>query len=58
MSLTYGMLQQETNRTLPLISFHIAVMVAVSDGMVDNGLHNHSELETLIYLKYPRRVTV
>jgi len=41
-----GCYNKKANRTQQLISFHIAVMVAVSDGMVDNGLHIHSEHET------------
>jgi len=46
--LTYRKLQQKANRTLQLISLYTTVRDAVSDGMADNGLHNHSELETPI----------
>ena len=43
-----GCYNKKANRTLSLISFQMAVMVAVSDGLVDNGLQMHSELETPI----------
>jgi len=39
---------KKANRTLQLISLYTAVRDAVTDGMADNGLHNHSELETPI----------
>ena len=41
-----GCYDKKANRTLQLISFQTAVTVAVSDGMVDNGLHIHSVLQT------------
>jgi hypothetical protein len=43
-----GSYKKKSNRTLQLISLHIAVRDPVSDGMADNGLHNHSDLETAI----------